>query len=189
LLRKTSATCLSHFPAESWTSPGACWLCESFGDYGSAFLEFTAAGAAAAGMFTWRPAGKRFSQLCGFDVLPCEACSPIGTPGDLDLADLSQYVIVQRRSRRRSPVMSFSIRTRAPSGSHIELMVSRPGRRPVISEQGGVEMSPFIILAERSSGSRGTVSAPLFRHRRRRRCSSRHPPGSRFRLRVLGVHE
>lgn len=95
--------------------------------------------------------GAPYATLMGRPVIPSEFCSTVGTPGDIILADLSQYLgiekggIIEETSAhvqflRRELCFLFTIR-----------MDGRPiDDAPLTPYQGSNTQSPFVTLGTRS---------------------------------------
>jgi len=135
--------------AEECHTPNTCWLVNPKLLATLYLQEFTATGAAAP-LISFRAGGERFNKMLGFDLIPCEACANAGTPGDVILADLSQYVVAEKTVNKN---ISGHVRF-VYDESVFRLTYRCDGQpawsKPVMAENSGVTVSPFVILAERS---------------------------------------
>jgi HK97 family phage major capsid protein len=96
-------------------------------------------------------AGRQFSDLMGRPIVPVEFCSTLGTAGDVILADLSQYLLVERDA------------VTADSSIHVQFITdqityrfkARVDGQPwwtaaLTPAQGSNTQSPFVTVATRS---------------------------------------
>ncbi|HTX53948.1 MAG TPA: phage major capsid protein [Candidatus Baltobacteraceae bacterium] len=93
----------------------------------------------------------RLPRLLGYEILLHEACLALGTPGDVILADLSQYGVIQRQAARWSMHWAFDT-----NHSAFRLTLRIDGQ-PLFSHAmvrphpvSGVTHAPFVTLATRS---------------------------------------
>jgi HK97 family phage major capsid protein len=107
-----------------------------------------------AGVPVYLPPGgiseKPYATLFGKPVIPIEYASTLGTPGDIILADLSQYLMVDKNAMQQmssihvrfvSDEMTFRLTYRVDGQSIWQA--------PLTPYQGTQTKSPFIILAKR----------------------------------------
>jgi HK97 family phage major capsid protein len=101
----------------------------------------------------YQPAGTNgslYPLLKGRPVIPVEQCPPLGTSGDLILADLAQYILIDGGIR---PALSAEVRFN--SDELVWRFVLRIDGRPTYSSpitpyNGSVTRSPFVALASRT---------------------------------------
>ena len=94
--------------------------------------------------------GSPYSTLFTRPVIPCEYCNALGTKGDIILADLGEYALIDQ-----SPI-------RADSSIHVEFLTDQTAFRwiyyvegqpmwhaPLTPKNQGPTQSPFVVLADR----------------------------------------
>jgi len=96
-------------------------------------------------------AGQPWSTLFGRPVIPVEHCQTLGTKGDIVLADLSQYVMIDKGA----PRSAASIHVRFLYDETVYRFVYRVDGQPIWSApltpyKGSNTLSPFVTLATRS---------------------------------------
>ena len=107
-----------------------------------------------AGVPVYLPPGgisqRPFATLFGRPVIPVEYAATLGTPGDIVLADLSQYVLVDKNAAQQASSvhvrfltdeMAFRITYRVDGQSIWQA--------PLTPYQGTQTKSPFVVLAQR----------------------------------------
>jgi len=92
-----------------------------------------------------------YGRMMGLPVIPAEHCSTLGTPGDIILADMSQYVM----SDKGAPEAASSIHVRFLNDETTFRFVYRVDgqptwKKPLTPKNGTNTQSPFISLATRS---------------------------------------
>ena len=106
--------------------------------------------AGAAGMYFPAGAnGNAFPLLFGRPVVVVEQAPTLGTPGDIALLDLSQYLIVERKMKT-----DLSLDVQFNSDQVVFRFVWRGDGKPVWTTpitpfNGGATRSPYVILAQR----------------------------------------
>lgn len=95
--------------------------------------------------------GNGTGRLFGLPVIPIEHCAKIGTPGDIILADMSQYLMIDKGA----PQAASSIHVRFLTDEMTFRFVYRVDGQsawhaPLTPKSGGPNLSPFIVLATRS---------------------------------------
>ena len=95
--------------------------------------------------------GNQFGLLLGRPVIPVEYCPVLGTPGDIILADLSQYIVIDRGT----PSTNQSIHVRYLSFEDTFRFTYRTDgqpvwKKPVTPKNGSNLQAPFTYLAARS---------------------------------------
>lgn len=103
--------------------------------------------------------GSRYATLMGAPIILSEACEALGTPGDLILADLSQYLVALRRVPgasddaviRQDVSMHLWFDVDTSAFKFIMRIGGMPWRATQIKRRlGGGTVSPFIVLAQRA---------------------------------------
>lgn len=94
---------------------------------------------------------NQYGLLLGRPVIPVEHCATLGTPGDIILADLSQYLMIDKGA----PQAASSIHVRFLNDETTFRFVYRVDgqsawNKPLTPKNGANTMSPFITLAARS---------------------------------------
>jgi HK97 family phage major capsid protein len=92
-----------------------------------------------------------YGMLLGRPVIPVEHCATLGTPGDIVLADLSQYLMIDKGA----PQAASSIHVRFLNDETTFRFVYRVDGQsswnlPLTPKNGTNTQSPFITLASRS---------------------------------------
>jgi HK97 family phage major capsid protein len=133
--------------------PNAAWFINQ--DVEAALYPLTL-GSGTAVVLLYTPPGLNgnssgFGQLLGRPVIPVEHCSTLGTPGDIILADLSQYLMIDKGA----PQAASSIHVRFLNDETTFRFVYRVDGQsawnlPLTPKNGSNLLSPFITLATRS---------------------------------------
>ena len=116
-----------------------------------ALLLYTPPGAVAAQYGGQNNPGGRYGLLMGRPVIPVEYAATLGTPGDIVLADLSQYVMIDKGA----PQAASSIHVRFLNDETTFRFVYRVDgqptwKKPLTPKNGTATKSPYIALATRS---------------------------------------
>jgi HK97 family phage major capsid protein len=95
--------------------------------------------------------GNQYGMLMGRPVIPVEHCATAGTPGDVILADLSQYLLIDKGAPRQD----YSIHVRFLNDEGVFRFVYRVDgqpswKKPLTPKNGLNTLAPFITLAARS---------------------------------------
>ena len=95
-------------------------------------------------------ADKPYSTLFGRPVIPLEQCSALGTKGDIILADLSQYLLIDKGGISAAS----SIHVRFLYDESVFRFIYRVDGQPVWNKplqpyKGSGTLSPFVALADR----------------------------------------
>jgi HK97 family phage major capsid protein len=95
--------------------------------------------------------GNQYGSLFGRPVIPHEHGAVLGTPGDIVLADLDQYVIIDKGGVRQD----YSMHVNFLSDEGVFRFVYRVDgqtwwKKPLTPKSGGSTLSPFVSLAARS---------------------------------------
>ena len=141
---------ITHLPAESWQSPGLCWLIhkDAIPQLSTATVSIGTGGGHLP-LWHWREAGAKFNQLAGIDVLINLAGKPLGTRGDIILCDLNQYCCIYKEVKK-----TVSLHVKFLTDQEAFRFVMRWDAAPawskaVTAESGDNLISPFITLESR----------------------------------------
>jgi len=102
------------------------------------------------------PAGglseKPFATLFGRPVMPLEQCSQAGDLGDIILADMSQYLLIDKGGINQAS----SIHARFIYDEQVFRFIYRVDGQPIWSKpltpyKGSATVSPFVTLAKRNT--------------------------------------
>lgn len=107
------------------------------------------------GVPVYLPAGgysaAPYATLKGRPVLPIEQCATLGTVGDIILADLSQYLVIEKGGVQSASSMHVQFLTDEMTYRFIYRVNGKPWRDTAITPfKGSNTLSPFITLATRS---------------------------------------
>ena len=95
--------------------------------------------------------GNRYGRLLGKDVIPVEYCATLGTPGDIVLADLSQYLVIDKGAPRQDYSMHVNFLSDEGVFRFTYRVDGQPAwKKPLTPKNGTNTLSPFITLATRS---------------------------------------
>ena len=90
-------------------------------------------------------------MLLGRPVIPVEHCAVLGTPGDVVLADLSQYLLIDKGAPRQDYSMHVNFLTDEGVFRFVYRVDGQPSwKKPLTPKSAGSTLSPFISLATRS---------------------------------------
>jgi len=106
------------------------------------------------GLPMFLPAGglnqSPYSQLFGRPVIPIEYASTLGTPGDIILADFSQYVLADKRGMQAATSMHVRFLTDEMTFRFTYRVDGNPLWQTALTPfKGSNTKSPFIVLAQR----------------------------------------
>lgn len=91
-----------------------------------------------------------YGQMLGLPVIPVEHCSVLGTPGDIILADLSQYVAIDKGAPQAASSIHVKFLTDEMTFRFVYRVDGQPTwKKPLTPKNGGSTMAPFITLATR----------------------------------------
>jgi HK97 family phage major capsid protein len=94
--------------------------------------------------------GAPFSTLFGRPVVPIEYASSLGTPGDIMLADMSQYTVVDKAGIQAASSMHVQFLTDQMAFRMIYRVDGQPmWNAPLTPFKGSNTKSPMVILAQR----------------------------------------
>lgn len=95
--------------------------------------------------------GTPFGTLLGRPVIPVEYCAAEGTPGDIILADLSQYVVADKGGIDYASSMHVAFLTDEMAFRFILRVDGQPVWNNVLTPfKGSATQAPFVTLATRS---------------------------------------
>jgi HK97 family phage major capsid protein len=142
----------SRLPARSMASPNTVWLVNP-----AIFPQLATMGfsVGTGGIPVWMPAGgisgNPFSTLMGRPVVPIEQASALGTVGDLILADLSQYVMIDKGGIQTASSIHVRFVYDETAFRWVLRTDGQPGwTSPITPAQGSSTVSPFVTLATRA---------------------------------------
>jgi HK97 family phage major capsid protein len=93
-------------------------------------------------------AGKPFSTLFGLPVIPAEYLSALGTKGDIMLADLSQYTLIDKGEVQSASSIHVYFVTDETAFRFVYRVDGQPEwNAPLTPKNGGPTLSPFVVLA------------------------------------------
>lgn len=129
----------------------ACWFINQ--DV-QPFLYPLTLGSGTAVMLLYTPPGEngnQYGMLLGRPVIPVEHCATAGTSGDIVLADLSQYLLIDKGAPRQD----YSIHVRFLNDEGVFRFVYRVDGQPawkkaLTPKNGSNTQAPFITLATRT---------------------------------------
>jgi HK97 family phage major capsid protein len=94
--------------------------------------------------------GAPFSSLFGRPIIPIEYASTLGAPGDIILADMSQYVLADKRGMQAATSMHVRFLTDEMTFRFTYRVDGNPlWHTPLTPFKGSNTKSPFIVLAQR----------------------------------------
>jgi len=92
-----------------------------------------------------------YSTLMGRPVIPCEHCETLGTVGDIVLADMSQYLLVDKGGLKRADSIHVQFATDQHAFRFIYRVDGQPKWQSALTPaKGSNTLSPFVRLATRS---------------------------------------
>jgi HK97 family phage major capsid protein len=102
-------------------------------------------------VYTPPSAGNKYGSMFGRPVIPTEHGAQVGTPGDIILADMNQYVLIDKGGVRQD----YSIHVNFLSDEGVFRFAYRVDgqswwKKPLTPKSGGPTQSPFVSLATRS---------------------------------------
>jgi HK97 family phage major capsid protein len=112
-------------------------------------------GAGSAAIPVWLPpnglAGAPFGTILGRPVIPIEYAAAHGTPGDIMLADLSDYRVIRKGGVNRSASIHVQFLTDEQVFKWTYRVGGKPRTKsPVTPYKGSATLSPYVVLATRS---------------------------------------
>jgi HK97 family phage major capsid protein len=92
-----------------------------------------------------------YGRLWAFPLIPCEYCPPLGTVGDVVVADLTDYLLVVKSEQR----LDYSPDVRFLNGEGVFRLSQRIGGQPLTRSAttpfgGGAARSPYVAVATRA---------------------------------------
>jgi HK97 family phage major capsid protein len=111
------------------------------------FPQLYALAASAPGTLSPATDAAPFGRLCGMPIVPVEQCAALGTIGDIILADLSAYALIEKGG----PQTTQSIHVRFINSESVFRFTYRVDGQPqyaspITQYKGGSTMSPFIAF-------------------------------------------
>ena len=107
------------------------------------------------GMPVYLPAngisGAPFGTLLGRPIVPIEYCATLGTVGDVILADLSQYVMIEKGGLQAETSIHVQFLTDETAYRFVYRVDGQPAWHDVLTPfKGSATQSPFVALASRA---------------------------------------
>jgi HK97 family phage major capsid protein len=94
--------------------------------------------------------GNQYGMLLGRPVIPVEHCAALGTPGDIILADMSQYLLIDKGAPRQDYSMHVNFLTDEGVFRFVYRVDGQPSwKKPLTPKSGGSTLAPFVSLATR----------------------------------------
>lgn len=112
-------------------------------------------GAGTAAILIYHPPGYfglpgPYGQMLGLPVIPVEHCSVVGTAGDIVLADLSQYVMIDKGAPQAASSIHVKFLTDEMTFRFVYRADGQPTwKKPLTPKSGGPTLAPFVTLAAR----------------------------------------
>ena len=95
--------------------------------------------------------GQPYGTLMGRPVLPVEQCDNLGDVGDILLADLSQYIMIDKGSMQSASSIHVNFTTDETAFRFVYRVDGQPWWRSALTPfNGGNTQSPFVNLASRT---------------------------------------
>ncbi len=96
--------------------------------------------------------GNPYSILMGKPVIPCEQCATLGTAGDIILADLSQYIMIDKGSMQSASSIHVKFTTDETAFRFVFRCDGQPWWASYLTPYKGSTsyQSPFVTIASRS---------------------------------------
>jgi HK97 family phage major capsid protein len=92
-----------------------------------------------------------YGSMMGRPVIPHEHGAVLGTPGDIILADLSQYLLIDKGAPRQDYSMHVNFLTDEGVFRFVYRVDGQPSwKKPLTPKSGGPTLSTFVTLATRS---------------------------------------
>ena len=107
------------------------------------------------GMPVYLPAngisGAPFGTLLGRPIVPIEYCATLGTVGDVILADLSQYVMIEKGGLQAETSIHVQFLTDETAYRFVYRVDGQPAWKDALTPfKGNSTLSPFVALATRA---------------------------------------
>ena len=94
--------------------------------------------------------GNQYGMLLGRPVIPIEHCAAVGTPGDIILADMSQYLLIDKGAPRQDYSMHVNFLTDEGVFRFVYRVDGQPAwKKPLTPKSGSSTVAPFVSLATR----------------------------------------
>ena len=139
----------SRFYAPSRFASGAAWFVDQSAEPALFSMSLQIG---AGGVPVYLPAnglqGRPYSPLFGFPVIPAEYLSAVGTKGDIMLADLSQYTLIDKGGVQSASSIHVYFVTDETAFRFVYRVDGQPEwNSPLTPKNGGPTLSPFVVLA------------------------------------------
>jgi HK97 family phage major capsid protein len=97
-----------------------------------------------------RDNGGQYGMLLGRPVIPVEYCATLGTPGDIILADFSQYVAADKGAPQAASSIHVRFINDETTFRFVYRVDGQPAWKKALTPKNGTNTySPFITLATR----------------------------------------
>jgi HK97 family phage major capsid protein len=94
--------------------------------------------------------GNQYGMLLGRPVITVEHCAAVGTPGDIILADMSQYLLIDKGAPRQDYSMHVNFLTDEGVFRFVYRVDGQPSwKKPLTPKSGSATLAPFVSLATR----------------------------------------
>lgn len=94
--------------------------------------------------------GNQYGMLMGRPVIPVEHSAVLGTPGDIVLADLSQYLMADKGGPQAASSVHVRFLNDETTFRFVYRVDGQPAwKKPLTPKNGGPTLAPFISLATR----------------------------------------
>lgn len=139
----------SRFYAPSRSAAGAAWFIDQSAEPALFSMSLQIG---AGGIPVYLPANgisnKPYSTLFGLPVIPAEYLSALGTKGDVMLADLSQYTLIDKGGVQSASSIHVYFVTDETAFRFVYRVDGQPEwNAPLTPKNGGPQLSPFVVLA------------------------------------------
>jgi len=90
-----------------------------------------------------------YARLKGAEMIPCEQCATLGTAGDLILADLSQYVMIEKGGMQSASSIHVNFQTDQTAFRFVYRCDGQPMWSTYLTPYKGSTsyQSPFVVLS------------------------------------------
>jgi HK97 family phage major capsid protein len=96
------------------------------------------------------PNNGQYGLLLGRPVIPVEHCAQLGSPGDIVLADMSQYVVIDKGAPQAASSIHVRFLNDETTFRFVYRIDGQPAwKKPLTPKSGGPTLSPFVILDDR----------------------------------------
>lgn len=139
-------------PGQGGQAPAAAWFIDQSVLAG---LFGVTLGTGTAAILLYHPPGYMglpgpYGQLLGLPVIPVEHCAQNGTVGDIVLADMTQYLLIDKGGPQAASSIHVRFLTDETTFRFTYRVDGQPTwKKPLTPKSGGPQLAPFITLASR----------------------------------------